>query len=88
MYGISFGFISSRTSLDRDRFLSFAIQKHERRNDKMVEESSAGFKVKCIRYHLKNFVLKVEIDFRELIRKTSGRVCMKTFGISCFMERF
>ena len=34
------------------------------------------------------FVLKVEINFRELIRKNSGRVCVKGFfGMACFMEK-
>ena len=37
---------------------------------------------------LKILVLKVEIDFRELIRKSAERLGLRGFVLSCFMERY
>ena len=53
----------------------------------LSQESWEGFKVKYIRYHERFFFFKVEIDFRELMKKKVEKdLGERGFDITCFME--
>ena len=79
MCDISFSFISSRTSSDSECFLSFSIETIRWWRGYSWRKAGIDLKLTVSGFIKDFFVLKVEIDFRELKRISRERFGLKGF---------